>query len=678
MKIDRHLVSFALGVAVGIRLYSLPGFQSLFRMPTLNIPSRACAKYPDKSLRSTLVQRPLLAHVGVPERAPSEKRVRAVTRKAPEGRARVHRQPDTVNIAEAAVRKEVAAVNLASAPPPLTTFKPIGYVEQAEGQSEAIILQENELQVVHIHDLIAGRYRVTKIAPDSVEATDETLVQSPMAKPNEPESRELTASSVHEPSTPSVAVAQVQPQIEAAAAKSDHPSNAQGGGPVGFAPAFVAKSPTPDPPRAVGEDRFAAPQSEKAISNSLGYVQKADGKVETIVADGDTVRLVPETAGLAEVGSPGVSLEGVPSVQALTLPIASLSSNKQVMAESSSHPDGVSALPPGLVIRQASYQGLLPAQGPAEGPAPRTGGSGADGKANGAMSASIESTASNFLENPAGSTDGPARLPILMKPLGFVVKEDGQFAAILSDDHDLYIVRQGDRFAGRYRALSVSADAVEAVEEPPPRQAHPPPLTAPLGFPDTVSATRQYGAPLYSVENCLDSESKEWGEVSAKSPDATLGGVRSPPVSTHGQVAPPTYVFQALGYIETEDGEMRAVVADGSDLYLVREGETFADKYRATSVDTAMVLAVKVSSEQDAGNFLSAQTESGGQAASKKLYGYFHFPLSELASLQVLHTRGPWAGPDSIDLGLNLLNSSLVGFDLQSHISIASKPNFAF
>ena len=97
--------------------------------------------------------------------------------------------------------------------PAPTTFKPMGYVEKAGGQLEAIILQENEVQVVHIGDLIAGRYRVTKITPDSVDAIDETLVQSPMAKPNGAESKELTAGVAQEPSTPPVAVAQAQPRL---------------------------------------------------------------------------------------------------------------------------------------------------------------------------------------------------------------------------------------------------------------------------------------------------------------------------------------------------------------------------------------------------------------------------------------------------------------------------------
>ena len=43
---------------------------------------------------------------------------------------------------------------------------------------------------------------------------------------------------------------------------------------------------------------------------------------------------------------------------------------------------------------------------------------------------------------------------------------------------------------------------------------------------------------------------------------------------------------------------MQAIVADGSQVYLVKQGETFADQYRATSVDPILVLAVRVSPGQ--------------------------------------------------------------------------------
>jgi hypothetical protein len=289
-----------------------------------------------------------------------------------------------------------------------------------------------------------------------------------------------------------------------------------------------------------------------------------------------------------------------------------------------------------------------------------------------------------------------------MKPLGFVVKADGELAAILSQNDEVYIVRQGDRFAGRYRAVSVSADAVEAVEESP-RRTLPSPLAAPPAFPDLLSASTQQGPSLFSKEDDLDWKSNELGEVPAKvlgdrpvepasPPQGSRKDEQVPYASARGprerfapflkeagiSSDPATFVFQTLGYVETQDGKMEAIVADGSDVYLVKEGEMFADQYRATSVDPILVLAVKVSPGRDAENFLSAQTEFGAKTASKKMYGALHFPLSGLSDAQALHEVDASGSPVLTDLGVNLLNSSLTGFGLQSHFFMADNPQVGF
>jgi hypothetical protein len=293
-------------------------------------------------------------------------------------------------------------------------------------------------------------------------------------------------------------------------------------------------------------------------------------------------------------------------------------------------------------------------------------------------------------------------LTVEMKPLGYVVNADGGFAAILSQDDEVYVVRQGDRFAGRYRALSVSANAVEAVEEPP-RQAVPSPHASPPVFPDLLSASVQQEPPLSTGEDCSRCKSNELGEVSAKAPDDPLVNMENPPPKSqkeaqvraasaeglgHGSTSklmktanspePATLIFQALGHVETQDGGIQAVVADGSDVYLVKQGETFADQYRATSVDPSIVLAVRVPPEQESGNSLFAQTESGGKSASKKLHGYLHFSLSGWASAQASHEVDASGSPVLMDLGVNLLNSSLTGFDLQAHFFSADNPNVRF
>ncbi len=59
------------------------------------------------------------------------------------------------------------------AEPSATFFKSIGYVEKADGQLEAIIMQDDAVQVVRIGDRIADRYKVTSITPEVVGAIEE-------------------------------------------------------------------------------------------------------------------------------------------------------------------------------------------------------------------------------------------------------------------------------------------------------------------------------------------------------------------------------------------------------------------------------------------------------------------------------------------------------------------------
>jgi hypothetical protein len=284
-----------------------------------------------------------------------------------------------------------------------------------------------------------------------------------------------------------------------------------------------------------------------------------------------------------------------------------------------------------------------------------------------------------------------------------VVKADGELAAILTQDDEVYIVRQGDHFGGRYQAVSVSADAVEAVEDPI-RQAQPGLFSAPPTSPDLLSASIQQGPPLISGEVCSSCKSSKFVDGSAKFLDDPPAGPESPPPrkwrneqarpaspiggtsqrasptfrETATSPEPATFVFQTLGYAETQAGEMQAIVADGSQVYLVKQGETFAGQYRATSVDPLLVLAVRVRPGQDVGNFLSAQAESDCKPASKGLYGYPHFSMSGLASAQALHKVGASGSPVLTGLGVNLLGSSLTEFGLPAYFFTAGNPYGGF
>jgi Tfp pilus assembly protein PilP len=583
------------------------------------------------------------------------------------------RKPDAV--------KELIAQKMSATPPAPTTFKAIGYVEKAGGQVEAIILQENQIQVVHIGDLIAGRYRVTKVSPDLVDTTDETLAQSLPAKPDfaessassrngvrkmgvkvfarefappclvkdcyarpiadadktslgkiarqlkaqranqrEPlwvitndnlaarleeasrfgvgwkdmssaDSAEFTASTDRHAPNPFRAFASVVPGVLAVAGKGHQVASGQGVEPVSATLAAVSPAQLAARSSSSRENRIALPQSPKPGTDSLGFVQMANGTLETVVAEGEyTVRLVPGTpaVAMAQVTAPS-DARGTPSA-------AVVNAAKPLTSS---------------VTKSLGTDALGPSKHPVE-------------LAVGSVGQSVE-----------------------MKPLGFVVKRNGEFSAIVSEDDEGYVVREGDQFAGRYRALAVSANAVKAVDEAP-RQAVPPLLGAPPALPDLLSASVQMNLPP-SPRQVL--------------PTRTLKGAKGThPVGNRVPDNHTQFIFQTLGYVEARDGQIQAVVADGSETYLVKQGDTFADRYRATSVDPILVLAVKVSAGQSARNSLSARKEFG-EFASNKLYGSLRLPHVNWAKGR--SAAGASGNPVLTDLGAALLNSPLTGLDLQ-------------
>jgi hypothetical protein len=141
---------------------------------------------------------------------------------------------------------------------------------------------------------------------------------------------------------------------------------------------------------------------------------------------------------------------------------------------------------------------------------------------------------------------------------------------------------------------------------------------------------------------------------------------------------PATFVFQTLGYIVTQGGEMRACVTEGGEVYLVTQGDTFANQYRAITVDPTLVIAERVPAGPNAGNWLYARAESSGQSASKRRDAYLHFPLAELARVQALHKGLGTSNSGFASLDMNLLDMSLTGFDLQSQFFMADNPNVRF
>jgi len=573
---------------------------------------------------------------------------------------------------------QASAVRSADAAPAL--FKPLGYVEKAGGRVEAVVSQDDQIYIVREGDLFAGKYRVLKISPELVEAADETTVQAGLMQPTSRVSKELSASAAQNPSL---------------VAKLDTPGQA------------VASPP------AAGKEQRSTHQGATSAAEPLGYVERADGRVETVMADGEHVRLVPQAPVVAVARR--APLSTVPD-RAST---ATVSAGKIVPpAPSPAQVADGSALPvegPGTglatAIRAVSFQlpdrVPAPADGrpsnpPERGPVEQTAGKSKSETPPTGPSASAPT------ENPTGSASISTVPPIFMKPVGFVEKVDGELKAILSLSDDVYVVRQGDYFAGRYRALRVSREAVEAVEELPhdglsPRCLGRQAVPQPPALPDLFSFAIRDG-PSPPLAGRVRTESRTEQTTGPQEVPPVDGAVRAslpPPVREdrrtrrkparspdrdHAKAAdkvlvspePATFVFQALGYVETARGEVQAIVVDGAQVYLVKHGDTFADQYRAMSVDPAMVLAVRVPLGEGRGNSLSSRT-GPVTLASNKVFGVLRLPPLGAADLGLLQDKGALGGSGLTDVGVNLFGSSgFAGFDLQSHRMMADNPNVSF
>jgi hypothetical protein len=69
------------------------------------------------------------------------------------------------------------------------------------------------------------------------------------------------------------------------------------------------------------------------------------------------------------------------------------------------------------------------------------------------------------------STGSP---PTPLEPLGYVEWADGRIGAIISDEDQVYVVQEGEVFAGNRQAIRVSRSSVEVVENlGPPSKVQP-------------------------------------------------------------------------------------------------------------------------------------------------------------------------------------------------------------
>jgi len=198
----------------------------------------------------------------------------------------------------------------------------------------------------------------------------------------------------------------------------------------------------------------------------LGYVERADGQVEAIVAVGEHIGLIEETkAFIKSFHIPAPSPAEVE--MALAQPPAA-NPAEAAAPEAGQAPPNPPAEEGGVEVAQAQAAPGQPAGGENGGTPPETTLqqeplADYNGDLPGAQPPAQ-------LEPPLAPVPPPA-IPdetlsrSTVSPLGYVEKAGGELEAIVAFREQVYLVHEGERFADRFRVLRVTPVAVEIVQE---------------------------------------------------------------------------------------------------------------------------------------------------------------------------------------------------------------------
>jgi len=339
-------------------------------------------------------------------------------------------------------RVEAHARTIPPPQPKTITLEPLGYVEKADGRIEAIISLGERVQVVHEGEIFEDNFRVAKISASTVKLVEKSapLVQSPLMATKEEQG-----------------VAQA-------------PANNAGQAPPGPVPDVVSNTSAPRQFDGAAADSVSQPP----VRQELGYVERADGRIEAIVAEGEHVRLAPGTKSSADsfhVPAPSPATVEVANVAPAAIsPPDSFSHEFQPVQTSSSAQEAV-VLPP---VASGS-------ESPTVGMPQGTGGKGGESQSEQfdiIQPAPLADYSGSRFEVkiphalvPTSPAIGPTvpsngrETQSAVITLGYVEKAGGKVEAIVEVFGQVYLVHEGELFAGKYTALQVSPSSVQIVEE---------------------------------------------------------------------------------------------------------------------------------------------------------------------------------------------------------------------
>jgi hypothetical protein len=219
---------------------------------------------------------------------------------------------------------------------------------------------------------------------------------------------------------------------------------------------------------------IAAPtiSSQPPPRQEVGYVERADGQVEAIVDEGEHVGLIQETE--AFVKNFHIPAPSPAELELALAPPPPANPPETPMAEPSQAADNQPA--PDAGGPPSAENGVEVAQQQQPQPA-------AGNAAESQSEASLQSepladyAGDQFRPKPADNLQAPA-CPVspapaaddsmnrsTVKPLGYVEKAGGEREAIVELRDQVYLVHQGELFAGKYRVVQLTPISVEIVEE---------------------------------------------------------------------------------------------------------------------------------------------------------------------------------------------------------------------
>jgi hypothetical protein len=215
----------------------------------------------------------------------------------------------------------------------------------------------------------------------------------------------------------------------------------------------------------------SAINSQAVPHQELGYVERSDGKVEAIVAEGQHIGLIEETKEFMKnfhIPAPSpAELEMALAAPPSNPPEADVPEADQPSATASAPDAGSRATENGTDVAQLQQPQTPPSDN-------------AQSQSEASLQAEplADYAAAQVRPTPPENLQ-PANAPAFVTaapdvianrssvtPIGYVEKAGGEKEAIVEFQDQVFLVHEGELFAGKYRVLRVTALAVEIAEEP--------------------------------------------------------------------------------------------------------------------------------------------------------------------------------------------------------------------